>query len=92
MPKQVGQPITITNGHAQRENVRFQVEIQRDNAGNKTYVFSGFGAVRLRDAGAVGNIVYQDPTLIPIVTLVGTAIPASAIGWFDQIDQYLDTQ
>lgn len=92
MPKPTGTPITVTAGQPQRENTRFQVDIGRDAAGNRTYTFSGYAVIRLRDAGLIGNIVWQDPTLIPVVTLVADQIPAVARGWFDQIDTFMDTQ
>jgi hypothetical protein len=93
MPKATGTPINVTNGQVQREVCRFSIDVVYNEVAGAlvpAFTFTSWGQDRLRDAS--GNIIWQDPTFIPISQFTDATLPSSARPWFLSICQYLDTQ
>jgi hypothetical protein len=93
MPKPQGSPITVTDGQPQREVCRFSVDTVYAPVNGvlvPQFSFSSYGETKLRDANF--NILWQDPTFIPISQFSDANLPSAARSWFQQICAYLDTQ
>lgn len=90
MPKNVGSPITITGAQPEREVVRVTLDVTYTPGLVPVLTATGHGQIRVRDGA--GNIVFNDPTFVPIGIYQDAQITGAIRTGFLNAIAFLDTQ